>query len=180
MKRIVILIALSMMLGACSHVVTKESRMSASTVPFGEVRKDIDKHKESIFIWGGTVVETTFTEEGSMIEIIQNPLDNYEEIVSRDLSEGRFIAFYKGKTADPLIYKRHRLVTVAGVLKGKVEKPLKGVDYVYPLIEIKEIYLWKEEPSIQHPPMFYNYGPYNYGPPWYYPTNPYYPYIPFP
>jgi outer membrane lipoprotein len=69
------------------------------------------------------------------------------------------MALYEG-FLDAAIYSEGREVTVAGEVKGKRVLPLGEIQYAYPLISIKELYLWP--PKIKKG-FFYPY------PHWYYP-----------
>lgn len=161
MRSALFVLGIVIVLSSCSHVISKELRQSAVDLPFGKLKEDIERYKGSIFIWGGFIVETKPTEEGTLIEVVQNPIGRYGGVIDKDTSEGRFLALYRGRL-DPLIYRKNRQLTVGGKLLGSVEKPLEGV---YPLIEIKELHLWKEEVFYYQP--FYLY--------WYWdPPNPYY------
>jgi outer membrane lipoprotein len=157
MKRISLAIALALLLSGCVHAMSQESvRKSVKNVPFSEVASNTFFYEGKLFIWGGIIVGTTLTEEGTFIEVVQTPLNRYGVINDTDVSEGRFLVRSR-KFLDPLIYEEGRYITVAGVLKGSEKRPLGKTDYVYPVLEAKELYLWKEE--VLYPP---------YYDPWYY------------
>jgi outer membrane lipoprotein len=161
MKSIGVLILASFLLFSCAHVISKESREGALTdIPFKAVRKDIEKYKGSTFIWGGFIVAIKTTDEGTEIEIVQNPLDKYGDIIDPDFSYGRFIALHT-RELDELIYEPDRFVTVAGRLAGARTVTRKERKYVYPLLQVTEIFLWKEE-TIYYVPDYW-YGGYPYG-----------------
>jgi len=150
----------ALLLASCAHVISEEYSASAlSDVSFRSVRKDIDKYKGSLFIWGGFIVKTTRTETGSEIEIVQNPLDKYGHIIDPDKSQGRFIVLHPGEL-DPLIYARGRLITVAGELIGGRKITIEEKTYTYPLLESRELYLWWDD-------LYYSYPPYPYDPLWF-------------
>lgn len=163
MKRLIIASALAaLVLSGCAHAISKNVRRQARIdVPFREVAENPSFYKGYLFIWGGTIVETTGAEDGSEIEVVQNPLDRYGAVKEEDISEGRFLV-RSGRFLDPLIYKKGREITVAGVLTGSVKRRIGEALYRYPVLEPKEVYLWKEEEY------YYRYRPYPYGYPWYY------------
>jgi outer membrane lipoprotein len=97
-----------------------------------------------VFILGGIISETKNSDQGTEIEIVQSPLDRYGYFINRDLSEGRFIVS-SSRMLDPLIYKEGRYITVAGRLTGTRTQMLGDLEYSYPLIESRELFLWKEE-----------------------------------
>lgn len=145
MKRLCIVVLVPLLLLSCAYAISKETRATVvSDVLFKDVKADIEKYKGSTFIWGGFIVATKSTDKGTWIEVVQNPINRYGGITDTDISEGRFLAFYKGHL-DPLIYEKGRLVTVAGELTGNRKSANKEFAYIYPVLEIKEIYLWKDE-----------------------------------
>jgi len=173
-KNIVIFLLIALFLTSCAHVITKETRQEAEKeVSFADVLSDIDAYKGKTFIWGGFVAKVRPSDEGSYIEIVQNPINKYGEIQDTDVSEGRFLA-YSEKFLDPLIYEKGRRVTVAGTLTDKKEIERKSGTYVYPVLTLKEIHLWRE-----YEPVYPDYWYYDYPPPyWWYTPWPYWPYGP--
>jgi outer membrane lipoprotein len=158
-------------------VISKETRTQAvKDVPFRIVKENIEKYKGSVFIWGGFIVRTRNTPEGTFIEVVQNPIDRYGSIVDTDISEGRFLALHK-KYLDPLIYEKGRLITVAGTLIDSKKITRKKVEYVYPVLEVKELYLWKEEPIYLPYYRYWDLYPFWWHDPWWY--DPYYPPPPY-
>ena len=86
--------------------------------------------------------------------------------------EGRFLALSPKdvEMLDPVVYQPGRRITLAGAFvdtrKGKIDE----MEYVYPVFQIKQIYLWPKErqnypPSDYYDPWFYPY-PYYYRYPW--------------
>lgn len=59
---------------------------------------------------------------------------------------------------DPAIFAPRRKVTVAGQIVDKVTRPIGSVNYTYPVIAIKQIFLWPV------PTMQYYYEPSEYYP----------------
>jgi outer membrane lipoprotein len=164
---IVSLIALFVI--SCSHVISKEVRQQAiRNVPFKNILKNPSAYENNVFILGGIISETKNSDQGTEIEIVQSPLDRYGYFINRDLSEGRFIVL-SSKMLDPLIYKEGRYITVAGRLTGTRTQMLGDLEYSYPLIESRELFLWKEERYYWSE---YYYDPYYYSP--YYIPYPYY------
>lgn len=160
MKHLFILFLLSAMLLSCAHVISREYvQVAEKNVPFKELRENTDAYLNRMFIFGGIIVETKITGKGSEIEVVQTPLNRFGNITDRDLSEGRFIILTT-KYLDPLIYRNGRDITFAGIVTGTRKQLLGGVEYVYPVFEAKEIYLWREDIYYLYP---YDY-PYRYDP----------------
>ncbi|MDH4232219.1 MAG: Slp family lipoprotein [Nitrospirota bacterium] len=173
MKCLFILIPLSVALVSCAHVISREYvDVAEKNIPFKELQQNTDAYLHKMFIFGGIIAETKITGAGSEIEVVHTPLDRFGNITDRDFSEGRFIIMTT-KYLDPLIYRNSRDITFAGILNGTRKQLLGDIEYVYPVFDAKEIYLWKEEKYYLYP---YGY-PYWYDP-FYYPPV-YYPYYRF-
>lgn len=164
MKRMLLYISVAALLSSCAaHVISRDVREGAvKDVSFRVAKENIETYKGMKFIWGGFIAATRFTEEGAFLEVVQNPVDDYGDIVDTDVSQGRFLAFTE-KDLDPLIYEKGRLVTVAGELTGSKTVKRKNRDYTYPILTLEEIHLWKEQDYVYYP---YDYW---YGPYWGYP-----------
>ncbi len=169
MKRLFVLILLSVALVSCAHVISREYvEVAERNIPFNELRKNTNAYLNRVFIFGGIIAETRITGKGSEIEVVQTPLDRFGSITDRDLSEGRFI-IETTKYLDPLIYRNGRDITFAGMVTGSRKQSLGGGEYVYPVFEAKEIYLWREDIYYVYPYEYpYWYDPFYY-PPLYYP-----------
>lgn len=166
MRRIIALLFVAVALFACAHVISKEVRRTAlEDVPFRTVRLNIDNYMGKTFIWGGFIADTAVREDGTSIEIVQNPVGRYGGIRDTDVSEGRFIAYTK-KELDPLIYEKGRLVTVAGELTGKREVKQDDRVTTYPVVRIVELHLWKEEPLYPPDYWYWERYPYLWNYPW--------------
>jgi outer membrane lipoprotein len=151
------LVLLLVLLLGCAPAISPQIRKEAAVdIPFGEVLRDPERYVGKTFIWGGTILEARNTLEGTMLKVLQRPMDSQSRPKEVDRSEGRFLALDK-RYLDPAIYAEGRAVTVAGELVGKRVLPLGDIDYAYPLLAVREIYLWPKEP-----PTPYYYYPYYY------------------
>ena len=177
MKRTFLISAVLLVLAACSPVLNREvMKEGVREFSLNYLRETPEVFQGKLFILGGLIVETRFTENGSQIEALYVPVDSYGYLAKSAQSQGRFIAvFPKSKgLLDPMVYKRGREITLAGEFlearKGRIDK----MEYVYPVFEIKEIYLWEESKDYGWPayPYYYPYygswgWPYGYGYPYY-------------
>jgi outer membrane lipoprotein len=163
---------LLLLLSGCAYPISKELRQEAKESPtFSMILQNPTAYTGSIVIWGGSIIETLNTNEGTDIVVLETPL-GYEEMPEETrYSEGRFIA-RTPKYLDPEIYKPKRRITVAGEIIDKEVKPLGNTQYVYPVIMIKEIHLWRRYRAYPYPYPYYWYGPgwwgwsYGYWPPY--------------
>jgi len=120
-------------------------------------------------LWGGEIIHTLNQKDSStLVEVLQRPLDREEEPDRSRPSEGRFL-FLARSYLDPYIYRSGRKITVAGEIQGERIKLLGEMDYRYPLLLNKEIYLWQDY-YYRHPYYYY------YDPWWGYPYWRRYPY----
>jgi outer membrane lipoprotein len=175
MKRIVIIVIGSLMLYACTPVLNRElMQAGARNVPLSQVRENPDANKGKLFIFGGVIVETKITDAGSQIEVLSVPVSNLGYLSDREQYGGRFLALYPRTSGmlDPLVYKKGREITLAGTNIENRQGTIDEMEYVYPVFEIKQIYLWEEQRDYYvvpaYPYYYYSY-PYPYGwyDPWY-------------
>ena len=167
LKLIILLITLTF-LSACAPVISKALLQQVdTTITFKSVFEKPENYLNEMVLWGGVIVSTRNLKEGTLLEILQKPLGFGNEPEAGDNSEGRFLALSDGYL-DSAVYSKDRKVTLAGLVKGRRVQLLDEIEYAYPLIAIKEIYLWPQWPER---PEFY-YGPYYYDP-FYYDPFPY-------
>ena len=163
----------------CAPVISKQLRQEAKPpILFAELQQAPDTYKGRVVVLGGYILETANDPNGSLLTILQAPLDSRNRPRSPDLTKGRFLVLTK-KFLDPEVYSKDRAITVGGKVEGSRQEPLGSRSYVYPVIEAKEIYLWPEKYKYVRPYYPYFNDPW-YGPwydPWYYPWyHPWYPY----
>ena len=166
MKSLLIISVVSLLLVSCAPVLNREfMREGQRNISFDELRANPDVYKGRLYVLGGLIAETRFTEKGSQLEVLSVPVDSSGYLMENERSNGRFLAVYpkdKG-LLDPIVYKKGREVTLAGefreIRKGRIDE----MEYDYPVFEIRQIHLFEEQ-------QYYNRYPYPYYP--YYP-NPY-------
>lgn len=132
------------MLG-CAHVVSPEMRGKArKDLTFPEVQKDPTAYAGSIVIWGGVIGNVGSVEEGTVVTVLERPLDSGGRPQASADPRGRFIA-KTPRRLDLMEYKKGKKITVAGEIMGQVIMPLGDADYTYPVLRIDEIHLAKEK-----------------------------------
>jgi outer membrane lipoprotein len=154
-----LLFILFLFISGCAHVISKEIRdHSDLSLTLRQVRQNPNDYKGKSVVWGGDIVQTTNQKDGTtLIEVFQRPLGRRGEPKETLSSEGRFLILVE-KYLDPYIYRRGKRITVAGEMMGEKIKPLGEMDYRYPLLLSKQIYLW-EDYYYQYPPPYYYYDP---------------------
>lgn len=158
---------LLLMLAGCATSIPGSMKKAADTEFTLEKAKTAgDEILGKKVIWGGRIVRAMVQKEGTLIEILQSPLDSSEKPEKHDLSQGRFLAF-KSEFLDPLVYRENREVTVLGAVLRFEKHPIGEMMYRYPLLSAEKIHLWEEAPAKIHvyhqfPPHLPGY-PYPYG-----------------
>lgn len=138
----------------CTYPISRDLREEArENLTFSMVLQNPTSYTGAIVIWGGAIISTINRPEGTDITVLEIPLDSMERRQAEAYSHGRFIAKIS-KFLDPAIYSPGRRITMAGEIIGKETKPLGEITYTYPVIVIKQIYLWRQR-SYRIPPGYY-------------------------
>jgi outer membrane lipoprotein len=140
------------LLAGCAHVISKGVLKEVDTsATFARVAKSPDTYKGKTVLFGGDIIETKNLADKTVIVVLQRPLGRRGQPGAGDVSEGRFIIQAPG-FLDPAIYSPGRKITVAGMVAGKEERLLGEIEYTYPIIEKRELYLWPEEEAASAQP----------------------------
>ncbi len=167
----VFMLSIFLSFAGCAPVISRELRKEVSAeLTLGVVAKDPEAYKGKIVLWSGEIMNSVNKFEGTLLEVLQKPADIQGKPLDLDYSEGRFLVLNPGYL-DVAIYRKGRKVTVAGEVKGKKTQSLDEIEYTYPLILAREIYLWPEEKKERfyhpYPYPYYWYYPWGYHPYWY-------------
>ncbi len=150
----------------CTSPISRTLRQEAvQGVTFPMVFANPDAYQGDTVVWGGSIIRTVNTKEGTSICILETSLDMRDRPEGIETSQGRFIAVFDGQL-DPLVYAKGHMVTVAGKVSGKKTMTNKrtGISYTYPLVQIEQLHLWEK---VRPAPQPY-WGPYwgGYDPFW--------------
>ena len=115
-------------------------------ISFAELKKDPERFKGAWVMLGGTIIATRNTREGTLMEILQQPLDTGGKPLGTDLTEGRFLV-QTDVFLDSAVYHRGRMITVVAEVIGRKDLPLDEIIYPYPLLGVKELQLWGSSPG---------------------------------
>jgi outer membrane lipoprotein len=178
-KLFMIILSTAMMLHGCTTFISEQSRRLVDTkATFAEVRQSPDSYIGKHIMLGGRIAGVKNTPEGSQIEVVQFDLtwSGYPE--DKFVSYGRFLAT-STEFLDTMIFRKGMLITMVGEIKGKTKQRLDEMEYIYPVIAMREWYLWRDsdwEKSSYFPSPSPPYDPYNYGygfePYWFRPISP--------
>jgi outer membrane lipoprotein len=139
----------------CAPPFSKETLDKVNrNVSFQELKKEPEQFKGTWVMLGGMIVGSKNAKEGTLIEILQKPLDSDGRPLQTDSTEGRFLV-QSDTFLDPVVYHEGRLITVVAEVIDRKELPLDDIMYTYPLLSVKDLHLW--EPS-QGPHFFFGIG----------------------
>jgi len=129
----------------CASVISQRALNEVDqTLIFEQLLENPEAHKGKIVLLGGTIIETQNFSDRTLIVVLQRPLGFRKKPIAEDVSIGRFIIYALG-FLDPAIYRHERKITVVGSVMGREMHPLGKIEYSYPVIEKKELYLWPLE-----------------------------------
>jgi outer membrane lipoprotein len=154
---------------ACVPVFREEVMKNATlNPPLAELNSNPLMFEGKLYILGGKIVSVRVTKEGSLIDAIYAPVDS-RGYLKDYVKSVRFLALYPKEQGilAPLIFRKDREITIAGIYKGTRVGRLDELDYSYGYFEIVDFRLW-EEP--RYYPDYYPYPYWWYDPwcdPWY-------------
>jgi outer membrane lipoprotein len=152
MKKIAFLMSAALFFQGCSYAISPElAKRADKTIPFESLARDPDPYKGKLVILGGIITQTTPVKKGTLIEVLQKPLDYWGKPRRTDRTGGKFLV-YSSAYLDPLVYAPERELTVAAEVEGTRSKALGDIEYSYPVVLSKELKLWPQERPPQYRP----------------------------
>ena len=165
-KLILVIFLLSLIIPGCTRVISEQSRRMVDTnADFLQVRDNLDKFIGKHIMLGGRIAGVKNSPEGTVIEIVQFDLTDNGAPIDSFISAGRFLAT-SSDFLDAMIFRKGMLITLVGEIKGRRTQRLDEMEYIYPVIAMREWYLWPGsdwEKSGYYPPQAPMYDPYYYG-----------------
>ncbi len=125
------------------------------SLSFRELQKDPERYRGRWVMLAGMIVDVKNLKEGTLIEVLQKPMDSRGRPLQGDVTEGRFIVSSE-KFLDAAVYQKGRELTVVGEVAGSTVKLLSEIEYKYPVLAAKDLYLW--EPAYTGPRFFFGIG----------------------
>ena len=145
MKKTVFLMSIALFFQGCSYAISPDlSNRADKTIPFESLERDPEPYKGKLIILGGIITQTTPVKHGTLIEVLQKPLDYWGKPRRTDTSGGKFLVYYSAYL-DPLVYAPERELTVAAEVEGFHSKALGDTEYSSPVVLSKELKLWPQE-----------------------------------
>lgn len=146
-------------LTACSNVPKQIKSPPADDVQLNQVIANKELVASQPVRWGGEIVEIENTDDVSLIQVVQFPLNHYGKPQLNKDSQGRFIA-RSNEFFDPAVYKQGSLITFSGIATTDTAK--RSIDekqIIMPIIDVTDSYRWQVyEPR----PSTYYYDPFYY------------------
>ena len=145
-----ILTSLLLSIMSCTHVISKEAReIAVKDIPFQWIAENPERYRGAFVIWGGEILDSKTLGEGTLIEVLQRPLARSEKPDKTKNSNGRFLVLYEA--GFPPVFRKGSKITVAGIVEGQKTLQMGGavrmgkVNYSYPYLMAKEVYIWEDE-----------------------------------
>ena len=147
------------LMAGCASVISREALDQVDqSIRFEQILEDPEAFEGRTVLLGGEIIETQNLLDKTLIIVVQRPLCYRDRPCAEGDSEGRFIVSTPD-FLDPAIYRAGRKITVVGSVKGKEVRPLGEIEYAYPVISEKEIYLWpSEQDSSTQPRVYFGIG----------------------
>jgi len=138
----ILLVLAILIFAGCAPVISDTALKDVDRgLAFAKIIKNPSQYKGAAVLLGGRVINVSNKKNITLAEVLQFPLSRRMRPRTRKGSKGRFIFRVKG-FLDPLVYKG-RLITIAGTLGTPITKSLGKAKYTYPVIETRELHLWK-------------------------------------
>ena len=134
------------------------------SVTFAELKAAPANYVGRVIMIGGIVIASKRTKVETELEVLELPTkSDGPSMKERHRSQGRFLAV-REEFLDPASVPPGTPITVIGVVKGSVTKPLDETEYSYPVIDISHLVDWNAVTAQDSGGTFYGpyYPPYGY------------------
>lgn len=122
-----------------------------------QVAADESLHAGQEVTWAAVVIASENRRDSSWLELLAYPMDGRQRPVLDEPSQGRFMAWSKGylETRD---FRPGRSVTVKGNFRGLRRGQVGQGDYLFPTLEIQDLWLWPVESRRVEPQIHFGIG----------------------
>jgi outer membrane lipoprotein len=113
-------------------------------VTFPELLSAPESFQGRVVVLGGEVLKAKRLKNGTLIELLQLPLDKNERpSFDRQRSQGRFFAIQQ-EFLDPATLVEGTKLTIVGEVSGSKTEHLDDVEYRYPMVIVNHLHSWAE------------------------------------
>lgn len=137
----IFLIAISLLLGACSTLPPAFEDGNIKHISYARVSEDAQRYKNTRVRWGGVIIDLKNEENFSLMQVQFYPLDFYGRPEIDETSAGHFF-IKSAEKLDPKDYAANREIAVVGVIEGKTGPSESHGTTGLPLIKATAIHLW--------------------------------------
>ncbi|MEK6736672.1 MAG: Slp family lipoprotein [Pseudomonadota bacterium] len=141
-----------LLLSACAGLPSAVRDAPAVNVSYYQASRDINGYKDTPVRWGGVIVDVANETHSSLMQVLFYPLDYSGRPQLQKQSEGRFVV-ESPEFLDPAVYAKDKEITIAGVIKGDIERTVGKRIIRVLLLSATAIYLWQT---------YHNYYDYHY------------------
>lgn len=155
MRRLAPTLLVAILLGIQGCATTNRfdtAKYDAKTLPT-EVAENPEQYTDSAFLWGGVIVNSTNTQNGTQIELLAYPLTSSQQPDTDRTPNGRFLVIDE-RYLETLDYAPGRLLTVGGAMTGTRSGQIGDATYVYPVVRPDRLRLWPKD-SQRNEPQFH-------------------------
>lgn len=152
------LLLLYLLLSACSTLPSAIEDAPLYDISYSQAIQNISNYKEAPVRWGGVIIDVENEQNFSLVQVLYYPLNSYGRPRLDEPNEGRFL-IKSTEFLDPAVYAKDKEITVAGLLKGDMERTIGKKIMRLPLISATVIHLWPTYDSSN----YYGYGGFGYG-----------------
>ncbi len=151
MKTLLFLAGFTLLINGCSYAVSRDLvAQSDKSLTLQQIQAEPERFAGKTVILGGEIIELRAVKQGTLIEVLEKPLDIWGKPKRTFRSGGRFLLLHS-RALDPVVYAPGREITAAAQVKGTVEKGLAGEGVDHPLLVIRELKLWERERAADRP-----------------------------
>lgn len=145
MNRLLFFSLLALLAQSCTYAVSRDMTERADkALTFEMLQADPDAYKGKLMILGGTIAHVSDAKKGSVLEIIEKPLDYWGKPKRTERTGGRFLLVTPVRL-NILLFAPDREITVAAEVAGARSQALGETEHSYPVVLSKELKLWPQE-----------------------------------
>ena len=116
------------------------------SVTFEQLRESTDAYTGKLVVLGGQVLKAKRLKEGTQLEVLQLPLEEWRPTPERQQSQGRFLAIHR-EFLDPATVIDDTQITIVGEIVGVTTQHLDETEYRYPTLEVRHLKVWDDRMS---------------------------------